>query len=465
MVHENPAFATETAGPDHLRSMTLQEKLAERVHALSVPVFLLFTLLASGRAAAAATMLVWFLAGVAVYLPNGLPPRSSAYVAMLMLMQACADGFNAFCRWEEVDALNPGVGKVRSAVALYFAVAELLVAYDVWRCMGQRFWGSMRLALTIGCAVRLLANVFLHSLSGAAAGNYLPGALDYTTSVVFDACCVGIYSVGFSPANRRRLSESFGRASVVCSLAELPVPPDARGDAADAFEYDYQTTLTGGSEWTADPLRVEDELPLRGRPSASRDCGLRAGSLTRRGRAGSASFCSQSSTVSSAGSELCRAFADSDGQLPPPRALPTYKLLPKYYHDTAVYLSTADRVQLELCVEDGMLVDTQGSLLAPDGEAEALFVMDEHGRVLTSLAINHEQLERAGHCVRHSSLVAGGAVAAAGLLTVARGRLLSISNESDHYAPPPSCLHVVLENLATLGAARLNEVVVQPHQP
>ena len=103
-----------------------------------------------------------------------------------------------------------------------------------------------------------------------------------------------------------------------------------------------------------------------------------------------------------------------------------------------------------------------------DGAAEGMYVMDEFGSFFTTLAFKQEQqqheLEGAGQSVHHSSLAAGAPVAAAGLLTVSRGKLRSLSNESGHYAPPPSCLHTVLEQLAALGVAELEQVVLETHR-
>ena len=63
--------------------------------------------------------------------------------------------------------------------------------------------------------------------------------------------------------------------------------------------------------------------------------------------------------------------------------------------------------------------------------------------------------------LRHSSLVAGAPVAAAGMLTVSRGLLLRLSNESGHYAPPASCLNCIMDRLAFLGVARLDAVALE----
>ena len=64
----------------------------------------------------------------------------------------------------------------------------------------------------------------------------------------------------------------------------------------------------------------------------------------------------------------------------------------------------------------------------------------------------------------HSSMVAGGAVAAAGQLGVRDGRILFISNESGHYMPPPSCLCAVLAVLAEMGIAYISAIQLQPVQ-
>ena len=112
-------------------------------------------------------------------------------------------------------------------------------------------------------------------------------------------------------------------------------------------------------------------------------------------------------------------------------------------------------------MHEGKLVDCDGRPLGQLGDREdGMYAMDLAGHVYTSLGLESSE-SAARPRLRHSSLVAGGPVAAAGMLTVAHGRLLCLSNESGHYAPPPSCLGLVMERLACLGVARLDEVTLE----
>ena len=53
--------------------------------------------------------------------------------------------------------------------------------------------------------------------------------------------------------------------------------------------------------------------------------------------------------------------------------------------------------------------------------------------------------------VHHSTLLAGAPVIAAGEMLIDTGELISISNESGHYRPPPSSLDVADRILALMG--------------
>ena len=169
-----------------------------------------------------------------------------------------------------------------------------------------------------------------------------------------------------------------------------------------------------------------------------------------RGRARSA----RSSAVSSAASELEHAL---DGIDPDCVQYKSYQLLPQFYHDTADYLDSILRRRLQLRVRDGRLVDDSGALLAPDGEQNGMYVMSP-GRGIHRIGLQRIDARNTYKDLRHSSLVAGSPVAAAGMLTVAHGRLIRLTNESGHYAPPPSSLTCMIDRLAGLGVRRLDEV-------
>ena len=440
--------------------ITIQKKLFERVIFLSVGAPLFATLMVSGRMTAAAIFMPIMFFGCAVYLPNGLPPTASVYVAGLMFVQAAMETSTAVTRTSLMRLATGSVQRVhgvRMAVSFYFSVAELLLACDIWHRRGARLWTGVRCLAAIGCALRLVANGLLLNLGDPAETVYLPGNVDFVTSVVFNVACMAIFVHGFSPANRRRISEFMGRDSIVCSLAELPTPPDrvlgATGHVdfpnASVVASDDQSVLTPSEEHAA----AESEGCRLSSTLGSQP--VERGSLRAKGRRAASH-----SSLSSAASELGRALADGAAQ-PSTRVLPSYPLLPQFYdNDAAVRLAAPVRARLQLRVRDGQLVDERGNLLACDGEAVGMYVMDEQGKIFTTLGSDQETLD--AQCVRHSSLVAGGPVAAAGILTVARGRVLCLSNESGHYAPPPSCLTAVLEQLRELGVAHLDEVLVEP---
>lgn len=150
---------------------------------------------------------------------------------------------------------------------------------------------------------------------------------------------------------------------------------------------------------------------------------------------------------------------------------PSHRLRPQYFGDGASAALSADfgdgtgsraaalRARLQLYANSlGELVDSSGVQLAPDGEVDAMYVMVPHGDIYTTCALADTA---SSPTVHHSSLVCGAPVAAAGLLTLCRGRLLRLSNESGHYAPPASSLRAVLHQLARLGVSQLNEVQLE----
>lgn len=106
-----------------------------------------------------------------------------------------------------------------------------------------------------------------------------------------------------------------------------------------------------------------------------------------------------------------------------------------------------------LIVHNGRLVNRDGHPLCPHappiGE-EALYVLSVDNDVLVSF-------ETTRH--RHSSLVAGAPVRAAGCLRVRNGELISINNASGHYRPPHQTLSVMASWLAERGVP-MGHVVV-----
>ena len=140
--------------------------------------------------------------------------------------------------------------------------------------------------------------------------------------------------------------------------------------------------------------------------------------------------------------------------------LPLYGLLPQFYDErqchqssSVRYLSESDRAQCRLhCSRDGLLVTVCGKPLSPHQEPrEFLYVLTEGGSIHCCSSTDDRGLH-------HSSLVAGAHVAAAGQITVCNGCLLTLSNESGHYAPPPSTLRTMIGVLARLGLAGIDRV-------
>lgn len=200
--------------------------------------------------------------------------------------------------------------------------------------------------------------------------------------------------------------------------------------------------------------------------------------------------------------------------------VPLYQLRSPYYNEQICetrYLSASEaRASLLLRVHGGLLVDAEGMPLAPSRERVAIYVLDSHGAIFLSFEFaaaflegnqqgeaKHDRSEQnseagmgervhgvckqsggssggssagsgggpsdsshssnaqaVGHptAIHHSSMVAGAPVAAAGTMRIRDGQLLSISNESGHYAPPPSSLQSVLARLGAMGVGRLDVV-------
>lgn len=184
------------------------------------------------------------------------------------------------------------------------------------------------------------------------------------------------------------------------------------------------------------------------------------------GRQGKLKACrADSSCMSSAASELMNLSASH------PQAeiadVVGYPLLSTYYgehhrigQDAIAYFSPAEREQFQLCVtSEGYLVASDGTLLSPQEETWGMFVMTMNGTILVHFDCASSGAD--ARVVRHSSLVGGEAVVAAGLLKVSDGCILELSNESGHYAPPPSCLQIVLCRLALMGVRNLEQVKLQ----
>ena len=113
-----------------------------------------------------------------------------------------------------------------------------------------------------------------------------------------------------------------------------------------------------------------------------------------------------------------------------------------------------------LCDQRGVLLDPQlGNPAHAKRSGKAIFVIDPEAR----LWVTFDQRYGVTH---HSSLVAGGPVVAAGEMVVARGQVISVSNESGHYHPDPDSVLVTLEVLRQMGAdiSRVERYVMRSGQ-
>ena len=174
---------------------------------------------------------------------------------------------------------------------------------------------------------------------------------------------------------------------------------------------------------------------------------------------------SASTGASSAAGELDTLLQQPGADLAPSQQheeVTTYPLLPQYFYEVRErpthYMTLEERTRYRLGVSNGQLVAADGSVLGSSAELDGMFVMDAQRAIFASFRGHDERLDYSE--LRHSSLVSGERVAAAGLLSVRDGRLVSISNESGHYAPLPSSLQCVLGRLAELGAEGLEQTRV-----
>lgn len=145
-----------------------------------------------------------------------------------------------------------------------------------------------------------------------------------------------------------------------------------------------------------------------------------------------------------------------------------YRLLPQYYAEESdkgmVWLATAEsRAAYVLQVCEGLLCNANSKVLGSDGPATFMFVVDSAGLILVAERQDDPRCKAGGSStqIHHSSLVAGGPVASAGEIVVDRGKLRAASNWSGHYAPPPSCLSILMDQLAQRGATCLQTVEIE----
>lgn len=115
------------------------------------------------------------------------------------------------------------------------------------------------------------------------------------------------------------------------------------------------------------------------------------------------------------------------------------------------YLSEVERAAHLLSIEGGLIYDALGNLFDTTGaeslfsdEGRAIYVMDQHGNFYAS------KFHQVGK-FHHSSLIAGGPVAAAGEIEVKNGKLVAISDKSGHYRPKRSFTNQALHELKKRG--------------
>jgi uncharacterized protein YukE len=117
------------------------------------------------------------------------------------------------------------------------------------------------------------------------------------------------------------------------------------------------------------------------------------------------------------------------------------------------YLDDVGREQHRLTIHDGLIYNAKGlpfdttngvSAFGPSSNGRAIFVMDEHGNLYASTFQKFREFH-------HSSLLAGGDVAAAGEILVRDGKIEILTDRSGHYAPGRSQTQQVLDQLESQG--------------
>ena len=103
-------------------------------------------------------------------------------------------------------------------------------------------------------------------------------------------------------------------------------------------------------------------------------------------------------------------------------------------------------------VASGLGIDQDGLPLNVSAQIrEAIFVVALGGEVIFSFDTSRH---------RHSSLVAGADVTAAGTMRVLNGKILEVDNFSGHYRPPAASLAVFAERMRQLGIS-LEETLIE----
>ena len=94
-----------------------------------------------------------------------------------------------------------------------------------------------------------------------------------------------------------------------------------------------------------------------------------------------------------------------------------------------------------------------------------MYAMDKYGNLFASEAETRKQLAQAGFAAfNHSTFNAGKEVICAGMITIVRGKLCWINNDSGHYKPTHENLRQALLMLMSDGA-NMDNVVVGARNP
>lgn len=120
---------------------------------------------------------------------------------------------------------------------------------------------------------------------------------------------------------------------------------------------------------------------------------------------------------------------------------------------TVKYLTVPERGAYQVQIKEGLLVDIAGNLLNTEGRPW-IFVMSTD-KVLYSGAKQDKKTPR----FQHTSFLGGAAVLSAGQLSVAEGRLMTVSPHSGHYRPSGCSLLRFLQHLHAEGV-QLSHVMV-----
>ena len=431
---------------------------------LFVPTFGILTLLRDQYSASAAYqiqagIIPFILATwVAACMPHGLPPTGTGYVVAVFAGLIALDAQKVLAVWHSPEPALEELARAAVA-AIWMAGNAWLVQYLWrWRLAKASFWIGLRINLCVGNGARLAVVLLLRAVHPEPrAMLYLPGHLDFVSAVLFNVGCLAFAVVGLSPRCRKLLSERAQTAYL--DLAVLPSglqsedkerPADAQSASEEqeqeqepvpAADVPSSLPLDLNQAWCL-PL-IDFEISLMAR---SKRCATSSSD-----KAGAQSVISD---ASSAQAELMDAWMHADGGEDDDYSQQAlYSMHPQFMREDVPYLTPIQRREHVPNVDRlGRLVYRDGTVLAPNGPVEGMYVLDAHGTLLVALAETST--------LHHSSLVAGEAVLAAGQLTVLQGYVVELSNESGHYTPSPSSLQVVMRRLTQQGAARLDRVAL-----